>query len=130
MKKKIFVLFLPFAVFAACLIVSVVFLRFISAVHYICPVYLFTGFICPGCGATRALSSLLHFRLLESLRNNPVIIVLCICITACYLQLFCDTFGIKVRIIPENKRILIVPGVLLFTYLIIRNFIPELQPLP
>src|SRR5690348_5182324 len=34
-----------------------------------------TGLHCPGCGATRALHRLLHGRLIEALRLNPLLIL-------------------------------------------------------
>jgi len=37
-----------------------------------CLVRLYTGLSCPGCGATRALHALLHLRLDEAWRLNPL----------------------------------------------------------
>lgn len=37
-----------------------------------CLVRLYTGLHCPGCGATRALHALLHLRLEEAWRLNPL----------------------------------------------------------
>lgn len=36
-----------------------------------CPIKMFTGFDCPGCGSTRALHALLHGRPDEAWRFNP-----------------------------------------------------------
>ena len=37
-----------------------------------CLIRLYTGWSCPGCGATRALHALLHFRFEEAWRLNPL----------------------------------------------------------
>lgn len=41
-----------------------------------CPVRLLTGLECPGCGTTRALHHLLHGRVDEAFRLNPMLFVL------------------------------------------------------
>jgi hypothetical protein len=35
-----------------------------------CPLYVWTGLYCPGCGSQRAIHSLLHFRLLQAMHYN------------------------------------------------------------
>ncbi len=42
-----------------------------------CPFRLFTGLLCPGCGSQRAVHDLMHFRILEALAHNALL-VLCI----------------------------------------------------
>ncbi len=37
-----------------------------------CLIRLYTGHSCPGCGATRALHALLHLRVLDAWRLNPL----------------------------------------------------------
>lgn len=41
-----------------------------------CPVYLLTGFYCPGCGSTRAVHQLLHGHFSEAFDLNPLAVVL------------------------------------------------------
>lgn len=41
-----------------------------------CPFKLLTGYDCPGCGSTRALHHLLHGRIEEAFRLNPMIFVM------------------------------------------------------
>ena len=41
-----------------------------------CPFHQYTGLLCPGCGATRALAALLHGRINEALHWNSLVIVL------------------------------------------------------
>jgi hypothetical protein len=41
-----------------------------------CPIYRYLHLYCPGCGSTRALSALLHGRLMEALHYNPLFVAL------------------------------------------------------
>jgi len=53
-----------------------------------CPIHLYLGVLCPGCGATRSLSALLHGQVREALRDNAFFVALfpfalgyaCICL--------------------------------------------------
>lgn len=40
-----------------------------------CPLHSITGWYCPGCGSQRALSSLLHGKVLEAMHNNILMIL-------------------------------------------------------
>jgi hypothetical protein len=44
-----------------------------------CPIHLWLGIECPGCGATRALAALLHGRWMEALRLNALFVLLLPC---------------------------------------------------
>ena len=41
-----------------------------------CPIHQFTGLLCPGCGATRALAALTHLHFTEAWRLNPLLFLL------------------------------------------------------
>lgn len=41
-----------------------------------CPVYALTGLYCPGCGAGRACYAILHGRLYQAFRYNPLLCIL------------------------------------------------------
>lgn len=41
-----------------------------------CVIHSLTGLYCPGCGASRALASLLRFELYQAFRWNPLMVVL------------------------------------------------------
>lgn len=41
-----------------------------------CPIHALTGFLCPGCGGTRAIAALLHGHPLTAFRLNPLLIAL------------------------------------------------------
>jgi hypothetical protein len=45
-----------------------------SALFPKCPLYVWTGLYCPGCGSQRAIHSLLHFRVLEVFHYNLLLI--------------------------------------------------------
>jgi hypothetical protein len=42
----------------------------------VCPVHLYLGLFCPGCGATRALAALLRGRVMEAMRLNALFVLL------------------------------------------------------
>lgn len=128
MKKKIYVLILPLAAFILCFAVSKLFISLMEITRYQCPIRLITGFICPGCGSTRALKFFLKADFISSLKCNPVIILGTVSLIIMYIQLFFNTFGINKKIIPENKVFYFIISGIIFTYLILRNFIPALQP--
>lgn len=47
-----------------------------ASLYPACPIHQYLGILCPGCGATRALSALLHGRSLEALRLNSLFVLL------------------------------------------------------
>ena len=128
MKKKIFVILLPFLLFGACVFISRGFLAGISTVHYMCPFRVFWGIYCPGCGCTRAVHFLLRFDIISSLRSNPSVILMSIAVAAWYLEFALKAFGKDIKIFPRSRAFYIVLAALLLTFFIIRNFITVLEP--
>lgn len=128
MKKKISVLILPFLAFAAAWLISKGFLKIIDKYHYICPIYIITGYLCPGCGGTRALKYMLSGHLFISLKCNPSVILISLFILFSYIQLFTETFFKRKKIIPGNKYFYIVLTGIMILFYILRNFIPQLMP--
>lgn len=129
MNRKITALLIPPAALAVCYCISRLFVNFIFGIHYMCPIKLFTGFLCPGCGATRALSALLRLDVITSLRDNPIIILMCIFLVMLYLQFLTGTLGSPKKIIPDSKVFCFVLSGIIICYYIARNFITVLQPL-
>jgi Protein of unknown function (DUF2752) len=41
----------------------------------VCPIYRWTGWLCPGCGATQALHALLHGEVMAAFSLNPIFVV-------------------------------------------------------
>ena len=127
MKKKIFVILLPFISFTVLYFISVLFIRISEDIRYICPIYLYTLYQCPWCGGTRALRSLLDLDLIESLKYNPAVILLCIYISVIYIRIFINTFfrekNRQIKIIPDCKAIYAFSAGIMALYYILRNFI-------
>ena len=128
MKKKIFVVILPFIIFVFLFAVSRLFLSTVTAVHFHCPFRVIWGIYCPGCGCTRALRCLLKLDISGSFHNNPSVILMCIFLTLGYLKLLFSVFGINKKVIPESKMFYLVLSGILIVFFVIRNFVPVLQP--
>jgi hypothetical protein len=47
-----------------------------TSLYPACPIHLYFGIDCPGCGATRALAALLHGHLADALRLNALFVLL------------------------------------------------------
>ena len=86
--------------------------------HYV------TNLDCPGCGMTRALYSLLHFRFLQAFMYNPIIYILVpaaiYCSAAFYIYLLTGKWHtVKIKI---QKPVLITFIIVLLAFYILRNF--------
>lgn len=79
--------------------------------HAFCPVVIFTGFPCPGCGMTRALFYLATGRLHQSIQMNPMGIPI-----ACIFLYFCWNRYIMGR---KAKGMMLLIAVLAILLLII-----------
>lgn len=128
MKKKIFVIILPFLIIGFCILISHGFLAGISAIHFMCPFRVILGIYCPGCGCTRAVHFLLRLDIISSVRSNPSILLMCIAIAMWYAELVFKTFGKDIKLFPRNRNFYFVIAVLLLIFYIARNFITVLEP--
>lgn len=95
-----------------------------------CPSYTLIHVYCPGCGSTRAVTSLLHGDILLSLRQNAVIIVMILLALMFYIELVLKVFGKSFRfpLIHNEKFYYVLLGVW-FVYAVLRNFIPAIAPI-
>jgi hypothetical protein len=50
-----------------------------------CPIHQFTGLLCPGCGATRAIAALLHGDVVQALHWNALVVALLPALLGCAL---------------------------------------------
>lgn len=75
MKKRLF-LCVAAAVLAAAALLYLYFTPEGAGAGIPCPFYAVTGLYCSGCGASRALRSILHFDFYRALRYNAVLTVL------------------------------------------------------
>lgn len=83
-----------------------------------------TGYLCPACGNTRCLMSLLHGDLIAAAGYNVAPILLLIIGVMLYAELVSTAFGHHLKILPRNYKIWMI---LLFTavvYFITRNVLP------
>lgn len=87
---------------------------------------------CPLCGGTRAVDAILHFRFAESMRANPVVVLLIFAFLICDLIVFLQLLMKKERILKIPKYAWIVLLVALVLYGILRNVLLigfEIDPL-
>ena len=65
-----------FCVFFVCLVSLYFFIDPSKSGYFLkCPLKTITGYECAGCGVQRAFHELLHFRLLEALKLNPLFVI-------------------------------------------------------
>jgi len=86
-----------------------------------------TGYLCAGCGGTRALSALLRGEIWLSFRSNPFLLFAALLLTCLYLQLLFSAFGRKIKIVPESSAFLYGTLGTFLAFYVLRNFIPLLQ---
>lgn len=96
--------------------------------YMFCPMYAFTGILCPGCGGTRATLALLHGDLLLSLRCNPSVICIVAFLLLFYAEKVCKALGKPKKLFPRSLGFWIGAVALLLIWSAARNCLPVLQP--
>ncbi|MBQ8297838.1 MAG: DUF2752 domain-containing protein [Ruminococcus sp.] len=91
-----------------------------------CYFYKLTGYLCPACGNTRSITSLLNGQILLSLGYNITPFIIVILLTAFYIELAAHAFGRKISIIPRRYSFLALLLLFISIYYAARNFIPSL----
>lgn len=94
------------------------------------PCFLYTHFhlYCPACGNTRSLSTLLHGDLLGALSYNIVPFLVLVVAFVGYIELATYSFGTHRRLLPRRLSVYILLIIVVFLYLLLRNFVPALAP--
>lgn len=126
--KQIGIILLPFLALSFLIICKPI-VKFIAKILPKCPSNKILHILCPGCGITRSILALINGNILTSLRNNALCLILVISITLVYLELLFKAFDCPKYFFPRNKIFLITTSVLIFTYLVTRNFVSWLAPI-
>jgi hypothetical protein len=129
MKKtrvKIITILIPVSLFMFYLLKDSLF----SLLSLLPPCFLYSHFhlYCPACGNTRSLSALLQGDLLKALSYNVVPILVLLIAFAGYIELATYSFGTHRRLLPRRLSVYIILIILVFLYLLLRNFVPFLSP--
>ena len=88
-----------------------------------CSFYKLTGFLCPGCGNTRAVIELLSFHFLTALRYNALIPVLIIAAILFYTQYIISAWIKPVKLMPSSMTFYLSAGIMFVVYCVVRNVI-------
>ncbi len=96
--------------------------------YMFCPMYAFTGVLCPGCGGTRATLALLRGDLLLSLRCNPSVVCIIVFLLLLYAEKICKTLGKPKKLVPRRVGFWIGTVAVLLIWSVARNCFPALQP--
>ena len=103
------------------IIVIIAFVKFLQIIDFRCFYRELFDIYCAGCGSTRMFESLFNFEIYQAFRYNPLIFILLI-ISLIYLiiNIIRYVFLNKVFIKP-SKEVLILIGILLIIYMVLRN---------
>ncbi len=96
--------------------------------YMFCPLYAFTGILCPGCGGTRATLALLQGDLLLSLRCNPSVVCIVIGLLLFYAEALCKALGKPRKLVPRSLGFWLCMIAVLLIWSVARNFFSVLQP--
>jgi hypothetical protein len=94
-----------------------------SVIFIPCPFHAITNLYCPFCGGTRSAIALLQGNFIESLRMNPLVIIICIILILSYIQAVT-----KKQFLPKSVLFWKICTGLFILWVIIRNFVPFLMP--
>ena len=90
-----------------------------------CPVYMITGYQCPGCGSQRAFYNLFHGNFFTAFMYNPLMIFLIPYITLGifieYIANRNNPYVIHIRNIFFDKWAVLILAVVIFSYTVLRN---------
>lgn len=90
-----------------------------------CAFFEMTGILCPACGNTRALRSLLSLRFLDAVRYNATIPLICVIILVAFVEKLINLWFMPkkaVRLFPHKFWFYLTILILWVIYIIVRNF--------
>lgn len=88
-----------------------------------CKFYTLTGFLCPGCGNTRASKEMLSFHFFTAIRYNATLPIISVFLLLLYSQYIISAWIKPVKLVPQKPIFYITAGILLAVYFVVRNFI-------
>lgn len=95
-------------------------LEYKLGINYGCAIKKYTGLECPGCGATRMVDALLHFKMYQAFRYNPVMFITLPIM--CILYIHESIFYIRNNTFSDMAiRVMEVYIAILIVYMICRN---------
>lgn len=92
-----------------------------------CPFNAVTGYLCPACGNTRCLISLLHGDIICAIGYNAIPVLLLIIGLTFYAELVSTAFNHHVRIFPRSFKLSICLIIFAAGYCVLRNVFPLLS---
>jgi hypothetical protein len=118
-KKRI-----AFCVFFVCSICLYFFVDPSKSGYFLkCPLKTFTGYECAGCGVQRAFHSLLHFRLLEAFKFNPLFVISIPVLLVVLIINFSDNQKLKAEVnrLIAGKAFVFVVLIIVFVFSLLKN---------
>ena len=120
-KKNLFIVILIPALLILGALLFPVYERYAGMYVLPCPIRLFTGILCPGCGGTHALSALRHWDIISAFRHNALVPVWLIILFCVWLEHLIALTGRSIKIIPASSRIRLTAVGIMILYVILRN---------
>ncbi len=108
----------------AIMIAGVVYLYFNNPYEQTVTICIFnrlTGLLCPACGLTRALYSLLHLDIPGALRSNILVLFIPVIIYGVFAELSEYMIGKKLKGIVLNRFVVVGLSIFILIYTVIRN---------
>ncbi len=118
-------------ILAPILIIPLIYLilNFTGKFSFPCPIRIFTGIYCVGCGGTRCIKAIFHGHFLLAIRQNLIVFSGVIFLVMMWIQNIFSLYGKKIKLIPENRLFYTAVSGILIIYAVLRNFIPEIAPI-
>lgn len=114
---------LPFAAAGALLLAARLYARYVIRFVPPCIFRSATGLLCPSCGMTHAVYALCRLDVLESLRQNAVLMFGVLLGVLYYAELWTRALGTPKRLIPRRGSFWIGVLVIWLAYTVLRNLV-------